>query len=140
VDQDRMLILDGISDRNSAKDREDNWDQTPYAFGTIWNFGGHTNMGANLSVWNEKFFQWLNKQNSKLQGTALMPEAINNNPAAMEFFTEMAWHDEQIDIDDWFADYATARYGTDDEHAQNAWQTIAQTVYDLPANNSSEKA
>ncbi|HLS08300.1 alpha-N-acetylglucosaminidase TIM-barrel domain-containing protein [Lentibacillus sp.] len=140
IDKDKMLILDGISERSSAKNREDDWDQTPYAFGTIWNFGGHTNMGANITVWNEKFFKWLNKEDSKLKGTALMPEAIDNNPAAMEFFTEMAWHDEPVDMNEWFAQYATARYGAVDEHAQTAWQTISQTVYDLPANNSSEKA
>ncbi|MBY7144405.1 alpha-N-acetylglucosaminidase C-terminal domain-containing protein [Virgibacillus sp. NKC19-3] len=140
VDKDKVLVLDGISERSSAENREEDWDQTPYAFGTIWNFGGHTNMGANLTVWNEKYFQWLNKSDSSLQGTALMPEAIDNNPAAVEFFTELAWHDEQIDMNDWFAAYATARYGADDEHAQTAWQTIGQTVYDLPANNSSEKA
>lgn len=140
VDKERILILDGISERSSAKDRESDWADSPYAFGTIWNFGGHTNMGANLSVWNDKYFKWLNKTDSTLKGTALMPEAIDNNPAAMDFFTELAWHDKQIDIDEWFNQYATARYGGTDEHAQAAWQTISQTVYDLPANNSSEKA
>lgn len=140
VNKDKVLVLDGISERSSAKNREKDWNQTPYAFGTIWNFGGHTNMGANLTVWNEKFFNWLDKDGSKLQGTALMPEAIDNNPAAVDFFTELAWHDSPIDMNEWFAQYATARYGANDEHAQTALQTISQTVYDLPANNSSEKA
>lgn len=140
INKDKVLILDGISERSSAKNREEDWDQTPYAFGTIWNFGGHTNMGANLTVWNEKFFKWLNKEGSRLNGIALMPEAIDNNPAAMEFFTEMAWHGDSVDMNEWFTQYATARYGAADDHAQTAWQTISQTVYDLPANNSSEKA
>src|SRR5699024_7597408 len=140
IDKDKMLVLDGISERSSAKNREEDWDNTPYAFGTIWNFGGHTNIGANVTVWNEKYVEWLNKENSKLQGTALMPESIDNNPAAMEFFTEMDWHDEPVNVDEWFAQYASARYGNGDEHAQTAWQVIAQTAYDLPANNSSEKA
>lgn len=140
INKEKVLVLDGLSERSSAKNREADWDQTPYAFGTIWNFGGHTNMGANLTVWNEKYYKWLRKADSKLKGTALMPEGINNNPAAMEFFTELAWHDSPIDMDEWFTQYANARYGGIDKHAQTAWKTISQTVYDLPANNSSEKA
>lgn len=140
VDKSKMLVVDGLSERDSAKDRDADWDHTPYAFGTIWNFGGHTNMGANLTVWNKKFHEWLNKQDSKLSGTALMPEAINNNPAAMEFFTEMAWHDNPVDMSQWFTQYAESRYGGADTHATAAWQTILETVYNLPANNSSEQA
>lgn len=140
IDKEKMLVLDGISERSSAQNREKDWDQTPYAFGTIWNFGGHTNMGANVTVWNEKFYEWLDKKDSALSGTALMPEAVNNNPFAFEFFTELPWHDESQDMDKWVEDYVKARYGTSDSHATEAWKTIQNTLYDLPANNSSEYA
>ncbi|MDY0393838.1 alpha-N-acetylglucosaminidase TIM-barrel domain-containing protein [Virgibacillus halophilus] len=46
VDKDKVLVLDGISERSSAKDREKDWDGTPYAFGTIWNFGGPYKHGS----------------------------------------------------------------------------------------------
>lgn len=140
VDKEKVLVLDGISDRDTAKNREDDWNHTPYAFGTIWNFGGHTNMAANLTVWNEKFYEWLEKEDSALSGTALLPEAINNNPYAVEFFTELAWHEEPLDLDEWTADYVKARYGASDSHATKAWQTIQDTLYNLPGNNSSEYA
>ena len=43
VDSSRMLIVDGLSDRyTTVTDRESDWGATPYAFGSIWNFGGHT--------------------------------------------------------------------------------------------------
>lgn len=140
VDKEKVLVLDGISDRDTAKNREKDWKHTPYAFGTIWNFGGHTNMAANLTIWNEKFYEWLDKEDSALSGTALLPEAINNNPYAVEFFTEMAWHEEPLDLDEWTADYVKARYGASDSNAIKAWQTIQETLYNLPGNNSSEYA
>ena len=61
-----------------------------------------------------------------------MPEAIDNNPAAVDFFTEMPWQPGPVDMRQWFADYAKARYGAADPHAQAAWQVLANTVYNWP--------
>ena len=111
VDSSKMLILDGISETYNDLNREAEWDGTPYAFGTIWNFGGNTTMGANMAVWNEKFWQWHAKSNSALSGLAMMPEAIDNNPVAFEFFTELAWRDEPVDFDSWFEHGQTSDMG-----------------------------
>ncbi|GGI45614.1 hypothetical protein GCM10008018_13040 [Paenibacillus marchantiophytorum] len=138
IDKSRMLVLDGNSDLIFA-DRDKDWKGTPYAFGTIWNFGGHTNLGTSLSVWNTRFFELLNKPGSALKGIALLPEALNNNPAAVEFFTEMAWHDQPLDLNAWIKQYAKARYGASDPNAEAAWQKILASVYSLPATNSSDE-
>ena len=55
------LILDGLSDRYPLTKLTRHWGDTPYAFGSIWNFGGHTTMGANISVWNERYFDQLSR-------------------------------------------------------------------------------
>lgn len=55
VDTSKLLILDGLSDRYNRLDREARWGGAPYAMGTIYNFGGHTTVGANSSVWIERF-------------------------------------------------------------------------------------
>ena len=133
IDRSKMVVLDGISDKPNVTDRDADFFGTPYAFGTIWNFGGHTNLGAQLTTWNTKFYQWQHKAGSAQDGIALMPEAIDNNPAAVEFFTELPWRDGPVDLHDWFADYATARYGGADAHAAAAWRTLADTVYSWPA-------
>lgn len=41
-----MFIVDGITEQPNITDREKDFLGTPYAFGTIWNFGGHQNFGA----------------------------------------------------------------------------------------------
>jgi Alpha-N-acetylglucosaminidase (NAGLU) tim-barrel domain/Alpha-N-acetylglucosaminidase (NAGLU) C-terminal domain/Alpha-N-acetylglucosaminidase (NAGLU) N-terminal domain len=137
-DKSKVLILDGQSERFVYKDRETEWDSTPYAFGSIWNFGGHTTIGANTGVWNERYFLQLAKQGSKLQGIAVMPEASCNNPAAFALLTELAWRREQLDLPKWFADFAAYRYGGRDANAARAWDVLRATAYDEKAGEWSE--
>lgn len=75
VDKSRMLIVDGLSDRyTTVTDRESDWGGTPYAFGSIWNFGGHTPIGANAPDWVEQYPKWRDREGSSLAGIAAMPE------------------------------------------------------------------
>jgi hypothetical protein len=137
-DKSHALILDGQSDRYAYKDREQQWDNTPYAFGAIWNFGGHTTMGANLGVWNERYFNQLAKSDSQLKGIAVMPEASCNNPAAFAFLTELAWREERPDLAQWFAEWSAYRYGGKDAGAARAWDTLRTTAYDEKSGEWSE--
>jgi hypothetical protein len=134
IDRSRMLVVDGLSDRALSPDREADWKGTPYAFGSIWNFGGNSTMGAPIRAWNQRFWASLAKPDSALNGIAIMPEASYNNAVAMEFLAELPWHDGPVDLDRWFADYADARYGGTDPKARQAWQILASTAYSIPPN------
>ncbi|MFF1447044.1 alpha-N-acetylglucosaminidase [Streptomyces sp. NPDC058274] len=130
VDKKKMLIVDGVSDRyTSVTDRERDWGGTPYAFGTIPNFGGRTTIGARAHLWNEKFFAWRDKTGSALAGTAFLPEATDRDPAAFELFSELAWSPARIDRAAWFSSYADFRYGRRDSHARAAWRALHDTAY-----------
>lgn len=136
LDKSHALIVDGESESSTpSTNREAQWKDTPYAFGTIWNFGGHTNIGANLAIWNSRYWQWKGKPHSAMAGVALMPEDSDNNPAAMAFFTELAWRKAPADLDQWFEQWAWRRYGGSrpDPHAVAAWHILQQTAYHLPA-------
>ncbi|MFD9904137.1 alpha-N-acetylglucosaminidase [Streptomyces sp. NPDC059063] len=130
VDKDRMLVVDGLSDRfPTVTDREADWGSTPYTFGSIWNFGGHTALGANTPDWAALYERWRTKDGSTLRGISLMPEAADNNPAAFELFSELAWHDGDLDLEEWFRQWATTRYGGVDHSAQAAWDALRRTCY-----------
>ncbi|MEU8483027.1 alpha-N-acetylglucosaminidase [Streptomyces sp. NPDC048641] len=130
IDKKRMLIVDGVSDRfTTVTDREKDWGGTPYAFGTIPNFGGRTTIGARAHIWNEKFFAWRDKAGSALTGTAFMPEGTDRDPAAFELFSELAWTDGKVDRAAWFSGYADFRYGGRDADARAAWSALHDTAY-----------
>ncbi|MFE7243059.1 alpha-N-acetylglucosaminidase TIM-barrel domain-containing protein [Streptomyces sp. NPDC057580] len=132
VDKSMMLVVDGLSDRyTTVTDRESDWDGTPYAFGSIWNFGGHTPIGANAPDWVEQYPKWRDKKGRALAGIAMIPEGADNNPAAMALLTELAWTPGTIDLDAWFASYAVSRYGGEDPHAVAAWKAIRDTAYNM---------
>ncbi|MEV6106315.1 alpha-N-acetylglucosaminidase TIM-barrel domain-containing protein [Streptomyces sp. NPDC051940] len=134
IDRSRMLVIDGLSDRAIGPDRDADWLGTPYAFGSIWNFGGNSTLGASVRSWNDRFWDWLARPDGALDGIAILPEASYNNPAAVEFLAELPWHDGPVDVDRWFAEYADARYGAADPHARAAWQVLADTAYAIPPN------
>lgn len=130
VDREKMLIVDGVSDRyEKVSDREQDWGGTPYAFGTIPNFGGRSTIGARTHLWQERFFAWRDKPDSALVGTAYMPEATDRDPAAFELFSELAWTDDEVDRADWFSAYADFRYGGRDSRARAAWRALHDTAY-----------
>ncbi|OEJ34603.1 alpha-N-acetylglucosaminidase [Streptomyces subrutilus] len=129
VDTSKLLILDGLSDRYNRLDREARWGGTPYAMGTIYNFGGHTTIGANTSVWLERFGPWRAKAGSALAGIAYLPEATGTNPAAFDLFTDLAWEPGPVDHRQWFADFAARRYGRPDAEAAAAWEELRKGPY-----------
>lgn len=130
VDKRHMLVVDGLSDRfPTVTDREADWGGTPYAFGSIWNFGGHTALGANTPDWAELYEKWRTKDGSRLRGIALMPEAADNNPAAFALFSELPWREGELDLKQWFSEWAHARYGARDPHAEAAWDVLRRTAY-----------
>ncbi|MBW5486981.1 alpha-N-acetylglucosaminidase, partial [Streptomyces bambusae] len=129
VDTSKLLILDGLSDRYNRLDRETRWGGTPYAIGTIYNFGGHTTIGANTSVWIDRFDAWRTKRNSALRGIAYLPEGTGTNPAAFDLFTDLAWEPGPIDQKAWFARFAARRYGRPDAAAAAAWEELRRGPY-----------
>lgn len=138
VDKSRVLVVDGLSDRYDNLDREVQWGGTPYAFGSIPNFGGHTTLGANTAVWASRFHAWLAKPDSALRGIAYLPEATGGNPVAFDLFTELAWRPGPIDHSAWFAAYASRRYGGADPHATAAWEQLRLGPYSTPSGGWSE--
>jgi len=138
VDHQRLLIVDGLSDRYDGLDREQDWHGAPYAFGSIPNFGGHSTLGANAGVWLKRFVAWRDKPNSTLRGIAWMPEASGIDPAAFALFTALAWEPVSSDESAWFKAYADSRYGGIDTHAEAAWRILGETAYAMPSSGDSE--
>ncbi|PRH78767.1 alpha-N-acetylglucosaminidase [Streptomyces solincola] len=131
LDRRRVLVVDGRSDLPGTTDRERDWGGTPYAFGTIPNFGGRTTLGAAAQRWAERFAAWRDKPGSALVGTAYLPEAGERDPAALELFSELAWRRAPVDRAAWFDGYADLRYGAPDAAARSAFAVLRETAYGI---------
>ncbi|MBT2118096.1 alpha-N-acetylglucosaminidase C-terminal domain-containing protein [Dyella sp. LX-66] len=138
VPHERLLIVDGLSDRYNGMDRKRDWAGAPFAFGTIPNFGGHATLGANAGVWIQRFAAWRREDVGSLRGIAYMPEGSGTDPATYALFTALAWTPVPDDAPRWFERYAVHRYGGDDAHARAAWRILAQTAYAMPSGEWSE--
>jgi alpha-N-acetylglucosaminidase len=130
VDRSRLLIVDIDHDREPRDHRQADFQGASFLFGGIWEFGGRTTLGANVSNITERL-QRLARTNSNMVGTALFTEGMDTNPFAYDLFTEMAWRREPVDIASWTSDYVRRRYGAADPHALAAWQILVRTAYNI---------
>ena len=130
VDRQHLLIIDIDHDRVPRDHRQQDFQNAPFLFGGIWEFGGRTTLGANTANITERL-QRLGRNNSNMAGTAVFTEGMDTNPFAFDLFTEMAWRSEPLDLAAWTADYVRRRYGAADPHALAAWNILLKTAYDI---------
>lgn len=138
VDRNHMLIVDLDQGRTPRDDRERDFMGAGYLFGGLWDFGGRTTLGANLYDYAVRLPEMGRRPGSRMEGTALFSEGLDNNPAAFDLFTEMAWRDKPVDRIAWSGEYARRRYGLDDPHARRAWKILMQTAYGSRADGVSD--
>jgi alpha-N-acetylglucosaminidase len=134
VDRSRLLIVDIDHDRVPRDNRFRDFQGAPFLFGGIWEFGGRTTLGANVSNITARL-QRLGRSNSNMAGTALFTEGMDTNPFALDLFTEMPWRSAPLDLGRWTQDYARRRYGVAEPHALAAWQVLLATAYDIHVDN-----
>jgi alpha-N-acetylglucosaminidase len=68
----------------------------------------------------------------QLKGIGLTMEAIEQNPVLYELMMDNTWRDQAIDLTQWLQQYLRNRYGTNDQHAVQAWDILRKTVYTVP--------
>ena len=133
VDRSHIIIADIEQGRIPRETRESDFKGARWLFGGLWEFGGRTTMGAPLFDYAQRMPRAAARPGSHLSGIALFTEGIDTNPFAFDLYTEMAWHTEPVDLDQWTRDYALRRYGIPDPHAAKAWNILLHTVYSYRA-------
>lgn len=130
VDRSRLLVIDIDHDRVPRDDRQKDFQNAPFLYGGLWEFGGRTTFGAALGTIAERMPR-LASANSNMSGTALFTEGMGTNPFAYDLFTELAWRREPVDMARWTENYVRRRYGAADPHALAAWDALRRTAYAL---------
>lgn len=130
VDRKHLFIIDIDHDRVPRDDREKDFQDAPFLFGGLWEFGGRTTLGADSQNITARL-QRMGRSNPNMVGTAVFTEGMDTNPFAFDLFTEMAWRRAPVDLPQWTADYVRRRYGAADPHALAAWKILLHTAYDI---------
>ncbi|MGH8158515.1 MAG: alpha-N-acetylglucosaminidase [Rhodanobacter sp.] len=130
VDRKHLFVIDIDHDRVPRDDRERDFQDAPFLFGGLWEFGGRTTLGADTRNITTRL-QRIGQTNPNMVGTALFTEGMDTNPFAFDLFSEMAWRSAPVDLSQWTADYVRRRYGAADPHALAAWKILLDTAYDI---------
>lgn len=135
-------ILDGLDPKHTLildlkGDDEENWlsrnqyQNFPWIWTTITNFGGKTTSGGTLM----RAYTETKKAEEKfgtsllLQGTGIIPEGIENNAIVYQWALDRCWQKNIPDIQQNLDEFIEARYGVINEDLRNGWQLLLQTIY-----------
>lgn len=102
-------------------------------------FRGNVGLHGRMDQLLHNFY--LTKNNplaAQLKGIGLTMEGIENNPVMFELMCELPWRAEKFTKEEWIKQYIRARYGTDDESIRQAWQILANGIYNCPAGNNQQ--
>jgi alpha-N-acetylglucosaminidase len=136
VDVKHILVADIEQGRIPRDNRDAQFGGAAWLYGGLWEFGGRTTMGAPLYDYAVRFPLMAKRPGSHIAGTALFTEGLDTNPYAFDLYTEMAWHDNPVDLAAWTDGYADRRYGGGDAHARRAWQILLKTAYGYRADGN----
>ncbi|XP_012141442.2 N-acetyl-alpha-glucosaminidase [Megachile rotundata] len=131
VPRGRMIVLDLQSEQFPQYGRLKSYFGQPFIWCMLHNFGGTLGMFGSAQIINQRVFEGRNMKNSTMVGTGLTPEGINQNYVIYELMNEMAYRKEPVNLNKWFENYASRRYGVWNEYAVSAWQSLGRTVYNF---------
>lgn len=140
-----ILILDLFSECRpmwgipSIWKREKGYEQHNWLFCMLENFGGNVGLHGRMDELLNNFY--LTKNNplaAHLKGIGLTMEGSENNPVMFELMCELPWRPEKFTKEEWLKGYIKARYGTYDETVAQAWNILANGIYNCPFGNNQQ--
>lgn len=160
-----LLILDLFSecrpqygDPNSIWYRPEGYMGHKWLFCMLENFGANVGLHGRIDQLLENYYTARSQYNQHLVGWGLTMEGIETNPFMYELMSELPWRKEQINKEEWVAEFIEARYGARhdarygaqqadvDEHSKKklyanpiqAWTLLSQTILNCPRGNNQQ--
>ena len=128
----RLIVLDLFSDGRPAFDHYNGYALQDAVFCAIPNFGGRSGLMGRLNNLTDNYFSYKAKYGS-IKGIGAAPEAIEQTPVTYDLLFQLPWMGKKPDVKQWVRDYATARYGTQNEEVAQAWELLRQSVLNYGA-------
>lgn len=112
--------------------RQDGFGNHPRVWCMLLNYGGNVGLHGKIHHLPTAYRKQIG--DSLLCGVGMTMEGIENNSIMYELLSELPWRDE-MDMDQWIADYVTARYGVYDASAVKAWRLLCASILNAPSVN-----
>lgn len=104
------------------------YEGTPWIWCALTNYGGNYSLSGDLA--NVASRMYTERQKSeKMKGVGIISEGSHDSPVVYDLLFEAVWEDEQIDVDQWLAEYIKRRYGSDNENVKKAWDLLHETYF-----------
>ncbi len=131
INEKDLLILDMDCDNLPQWKYRNGWNQKPWIWAVINNYGGNVGLFGRMDIIaNEPFEALRHKEFSKgLKGVGAVMEGVENNSVIYELLFETKWHHQKINLDKWISQYVKRRYGVENKNLYKAWQLLRNTVY-----------
>ena len=144
VPDDKMLIIDLAVDFNRfVWQSKKTWEYVPGLFGKQWiysttpNFGGRNALTGVLESYANGHLEALrDPKRGALVGYGTSPEGVEQNEVVYELIADAGWRDREIDLQEYLAQYSTARYGSCPEPMRNFWREMTRSAYGSFTNNA----
>lgn len=101
---------------------------TSWAWGLLANFGGNPSMHGEMQVMVNDILQ-AQKTSEHMVGLGIISEAQYDNPVMYDLIFDLAWADENFNLDTWLQGYILRRYGGTSENARMAWNIMKNSNY-----------
>lgn len=101
---------------------------TNWAWCLLGNFGGNPSMNGQIDVMVEDILS-AQKTSKHMKGIGIISEATYDNPILYELIFDLAWADDDFDLNKWIDKYIERRYGGISENAKLAWKTMRNSNY-----------
>jgi alpha-N-acetylglucosaminidase len=130
LDRSHTLILDLLGDRGVNWEKRNGYEQFPWVWCTVTNYGGKEIMeGKLLRVLTEPHRAETIAAGKTLKGVGIIPEGIENNAIVYDWILASAWQKQLPSLQDNLTSFITSRYGKNDPDINEAWQYLLQSVY-----------
>lgn len=128
----RLIVLDLFSDGRPAFDHYNGYAPQDAVFCAIPNFGGRSGLMGRLNNLADNYFSYKAKYGS-IKGIGAAPEAIEQTPVTYDLLFQLPWMGTKPDVRQWVRDYAMARYGTQNDGVEEAWELLRMGVLNYGA-------
>ena len=129
--RDHALILDlsaTVEPHYNDSDWGEEFHETPWIYCMLDNFGDRPGVHGELEVIATKIVE-ARESTNHMKGIGICPEGTRLNPVNYELFFEMAWEENEVNVEEWLKDYVERRYGTYSESAYQGWLKLLDTAY-----------